>query len=101
MMLPPLSEHPLFVEPRRLNIPLKRWECCECNKRHSSEYAAEECCRPEIYQVWGCPVCGEFFDTKAEACECCPVSDPAAHGLPSRAELESAGQLPMFEGRGA
>lgn len=49
------------------------WACGSCEEVHDSEYAAEECCRPEPYRVWICPACTKAHDSEQDASACCPV----------------------------
>lgn len=49
----------------------KRYQCSACDKVHDEEWAAEECCQPEVWTVWQCSVCSEIHDTEEEADDCC------------------------------
>ena len=44
--------------------------CSVCETVHDDEYAAEECCPPEVWHMWQCPICEETHDTEQEAIEC-------------------------------
>ena len=44
--------------------------CSVCETVHEDEYAAEECCPPEVWHMWQCPICEETHDTEQEAIEC-------------------------------
>ena len=35
-----------------------QWLCEECSTLHSEQYQAEECCAPEISEIYLCPKCG-------------------------------------------
>jgi len=49
----------------------KLYECSMCHEVHDYEYAAEECCQPEVYEVWQCGVCTKVHGEKPEAEKCC------------------------------
>ena len=53
--------------------PKKKYQCSQCNQVHETHYQAEECCQPEVYDVWECTECGETHDTKEQAVACCPL----------------------------
>ena len=44
--------------------------CSVCETVHDDEYAAEECCPPEVWHMWQCPICEETHDTEQQAIEC-------------------------------
>jgi len=48
-----------------------KWQCGECHELHDTEDDAEDCCRPNITQVYLCPKCGDACQYKDEAIECC------------------------------
>ena len=48
--------------------------CSVCETVHNDEWAAEECCPPEVWEMWQCPVCEETHDTEDEALACCGCS---------------------------
>lgn len=80
-------------------VPLDRWRCGECGVAHKFEDDAHECCRPSVFQVYECPICGECHDDLAAAniCidECQKNLDGRLH-MASVTELESQGQERLF-----
>lgn len=52
-------------------MPKKAYECGSCNEVHQYESSAEDCCRPEVNEVWTCDVCEEAHDEKEDAEKCC------------------------------
>lgn len=48
-----------------------QFQCTACNKVHRYPDHAEECCPPEIRDVWICDICGDVYEEKKEAEECC------------------------------
>lgn len=50
----------------------KAWACGSCDAVHTNSFAAEDCCKPEPYEVWVCPACGESHHTEKAAGACCP-----------------------------
>jgi hypothetical protein len=44
--------------------------CSVCETVHDDEWAAEECCPPEVWEMWQCPVCEGTHDTEEEALDC-------------------------------
>lgn len=55
-----------------MTLEAKRvWMCSVCETVHDNEYEAEECCPPEVWEMYQCPVCDETHDTEEEALECC------------------------------
>jgi len=53
----------------------KAWACGSCDEVHASSFAAEDCCKPEPYEVWICPCCGDSHHTEKAAGACCPGAD--------------------------
>ncbi len=49
----------------------KLWQCGSCDEIHDFEYLAEDCCQPEINEVYGCMECGSHHNSKNEAIACC------------------------------
>lgn len=47
------------------------WQCGSCDEVHDYEYLAEECCQPDINEIYGCIECGAHHDEKNEAIKCC------------------------------
>jgi hypothetical protein len=86
--------------PPRPNVPLVRYCCGRCNDLYEMEWDAEDCCRPEVYQGYCCSVCEGWYEKKKDAADCCPPVDPTILDVPSAAELEAAGQIPLPLGRG-
>lgn len=52
-------------------MPKRAYECGSCNEVHEYESSAEECCRPEVNEVWVCDICGEAHDDHEAAVNCC------------------------------
>ncbi|MGS0735529.1 hypothetical protein ACVBEG_02985 [Pseudomonas sp. GG8] len=52
-------------------MPKKAYECGSCSEVHSTHYAAEDCCRPEVGDVWLCDICDAAHDEKDDAEQCC------------------------------
>lgn len=50
----------------------KAWACGNCGEVHSDIFAADDCCKPDSYEVWVCPACGDSHDTEEAAGACCP-----------------------------
>ncbi len=63
----------------------KRWVCGGCESDHSSEFDAEECCRPEVYTQYKCPGCEELHDKETEAESCCGAV--GVHGQPMQCPI--------------
>lgn len=53
----------------------KKWQCSKCDEVHDDELDAEECCRPEAYEVFACPLCDDIHDTEALALQCCDCDE--------------------------
>lgn len=72
----------------------KQYQCDHCDTIHDRESQAEECCTPEVFEVYVCPVCKNPHNKEADAIECCDL-DPL--NLPefraSVEALERHGQL--------
>lgn len=59
-----------------MSVEAKRvYMCSVCESVHDNEYQAEECCPPEVWELWQCPFCEETHDTEEEALECCGADD--------------------------
>lgn len=67
------------------------WQCGDCGTLHENEDDAEECCRPEVYEVWRCDSCGKQHDEETEAESCCPEHDLTR--CPRCARDYSAGEI--------
>jgi hypothetical protein len=52
-------------------MPKKAYECGSCNEVHEFHHQAEQCCRPEVNEVWQCDVCEAAHDDKEDAEQCC------------------------------
>lgn len=52
-------------------MPKKAYECGCCNEVHDYESSAEDCCRPEVNEVWTCDLCSEAHSEKEDAVNCC------------------------------
>lgn len=52
-----------------------RYRCEECGEVHKDEDAAEECCRPEIAEVFVCPSCDEEYEEEKDAETCLASHD--------------------------
>lgn len=52
-------------------MPKRAYECLRCNEVHENEDRAEECCRPEVGEVWLCDVCDGAHDDEPDAEKCC------------------------------
>lgn len=56
-----------------------------------------ECCKPEVVEVFMCPVCKEDHDSEQAALDChSSDSEAQTRTEPTYAELEAAGQLRIF-----
>jgi len=69
-----------------------KWKCSECGLVHDDEGDAHDCCRPEVTEGYECPLCGAFFEYEEEAFACCGYDPEGPLPLPTREELEDAGQ---------
>lgn len=77
----------------------KMYECGECRDLHEHDWDAEECCKPDVAEVFVCGECGEQHDLEKDAIFCC-VDEAEANGEPippevyqaRKRELEAAGQ---------
>ena len=67
------------------------WQCSGCNELHEDEDDAENCCRPEVYEVWRCDSCGKRHDEELEAENCCAEHDLTR--CPRCARDYSAGEI--------
>lgn len=83
---------------------LTKYKCGECGKTHDSDFRAAECCPPEIYEVYVCSICKKEFDFEEDAESHFESDHPDeleldAYGLKlaTKAELEAAGQRPLFK----
>ena len=80
---------------------VKMYQCSICGEVHEGYWTAEECCPPEVDEVWLCPECEEIHGTEDEALACCPPApgEPLSLGAyrKLREELEAAGQTRLFE----
>lgn len=74
-------------------VILPQWKCNECGDLHITEWRAEQCCPPQVGQVYVCPVCGDEHHTEKDAIACCGFDPGAPPPPPTMAELEAAGQL--------
>lgn len=52
-----------------------KWECDRCGDIHDHEYDAEDCCRPEVHQVFLCPTCEDVHEAHDDAVNCCPENE--------------------------
>jgi len=55
-----------------------KFQCSHCGKVHADEMDAEECCRPEVFDVPCCSLCGQDHDTEEDAKACCAEEKAAA-----------------------
>lgn len=81
--------------PPRPNRALLRYGCSRCDELYEREWDAEECCQPEVYAGYICSVCEKWHEKQEEAVACCPPDNPDALDVPTAAELEAAGQVPL------
>lgn len=72
----------------------KQYQCDQCDGIYDHKTYAEECCQPEVHEVYVCPVCSIAHHSESLAIECCDV-DPLNLPiyLPSKDDLERHGQL--------
>jgi hypothetical protein len=68
------------------------WECGRCGDVHDWEDDAQECCQPEVKEVYLCAECEEVHKTELEADNCCLPEDDDSLPMASPKELEVAGQ---------
>ncbi len=52
-------------------MPKKAYECSACNTVHEFHHLAEDCCQPEVNDVWLCDTCDESHDDEESAVKCC------------------------------
>lgn len=79
--------------------PQLKYKCSECGEVHDDHYEAEECCKPEVYDVYACPICKSNFDDIDEAMECiesCAEEKGVDPLMATKEELERAGQEKLF-----
>jgi len=50
---------------------LRRFECSACHELHIEELDAEDCCRPQVWEVFVCLICQEQHGDEDEAEDCC------------------------------
>ena len=48
-----------------------KWECGECHEIHDFEDEAIDCCRPDVFEVYCCPICNEAHEDEEDALHCC------------------------------
>jgi hypothetical protein len=82
----------------------ERYRCGDCGELHEEPDQAEECCRPEVQDVWICGKCEKTFDVsytkndnkaqEAAANACC--CDEEGNEIITLADLEEAGQMRML-----
>lgn len=73
--------------------------CDRCETIHDDEFDAEDCCKPEVWDVWVCVECGQDYELRQEADECCPHTTGLDHPIGWQTHintLESAGQLRLL-----
>lgn len=70
------------------------WRCGECGDLYEWEFAARDCCQPEVLQVYACPDCGECHEEMEKAVACCKPEDELTCFDYRR--LEEAGQQRLF-----
>lgn len=76
-------------------MAITRYQCGRCDKIHDYEHDAEECCMPDIYELYFCDICDKKHNRVAQADECCADQREQADPLRPTAtkyELEAAGQ---------
>jgi len=49
---------------------ITRYECSSCNERHDDEGDAEDCCKPEVFEIYICPSCEVEHDLREDAQAC-------------------------------
>lgn len=81
--------------PPRPNKALRRYGCERCDTLHEREWDAELCCQPDVYVGYICSACEEWYENEPAAVACCPPVDIDTLDVPSAAELEAAGQVPL------
>jgi hypothetical protein len=70
-----------------------KYRCDECGEIHEEESDARGCCPPEISEIFYCSVChAEFYD-ELDADEHCNTHNDDEPDVPTKAELEAAGQM--------
>jgi len=73
-----------------------QFRCGECSTLHSQEYQAQECCAPEISEIYMCPQCGSEQVCEEDAFDCCDMDPDAPPPMASPRDRERAGQLRLF-----
>lgn len=51
--------------------PRRVYLCGQCYRTHGTDMEAVECCQPEVYVEWECPICNQLHATKEAAEDCC------------------------------
>src|SRR5688572_28738154 len=75
-----------------MKTPKRRWQCGECLNTYADESSAQECCMPEVFDGYECPICEEFCEELSEAETCCqPPGSQVVEG--TRCALCSASPL--------
>lgn len=52
-------------------MPKEAYQCSACSEVHESEYQAERCCIPDVFEVWLCDICGSPHEKEDDAENCC------------------------------
>jgi hypothetical protein len=71
-----------------------RYLCPSCEKTHESEFSAQECCPPEVEEVYVCPECEETHGTADDAEKC-----EAGHGNEFVSDPLSLAKCPVCMGQ--
>jgi len=75
-------------------IVKKKYQCSCCETVHENTWDAEECCLPDVWEIWECQGCEKTYETNAEAVICCPPSPDSPEAWQAKIdELEHLGQL--------
>lgn len=49
----------------------RAYQCTACDGIHDRYTDAEECCQPDVIDVWQCDKCGEDYESEHDAAGCC------------------------------